>query len=216
MKRQMSWLLQTGRRMRQMVSLCRARAQSPGLSSCSVISIKEKKRLFLLIRRVKAFGRGLHSMAKTGAGVTRAPIIFNQAPLSSWHRHFATERKILVFYEKNEKKGKPSYVMLLGSIKTEFEWVTTVDALHAWSKKMTEITEKKPTQVEERNSKRKVFHHSKLFARCIDGYNAETFLIPTPICQRSNGSLVNKLLVWNEPREPRLVIASPSNEWWTD
>lgn len=42
MKRQMSCLLQTGRRMRQMVSLCRARAQSLGLSSCSVISIKEK------------------------------------------------------------------------------------------------------------------------------------------------------------------------------
>lgn len=58
MKRQMSRLLQTGRRMRQMVSLCRARAESPGLSSCSVISIKEKRRLFRLIGRVKAFGRG--------------------------------------------------------------------------------------------------------------------------------------------------------------
>lgn len=35
------------------------------------------------------------------------PIIFNQAPLSSWHGHFATEKKILVFNgKKMEEKGE--------------------------------------------------------------------------------------------------------------
>lgn len=127
MKRQMSWLLQTGRRMRQMVSLCRARAQSLGLSSCSVISIKEKASVSS-DQKSKSVWQGPHSMAKTGAGVTRAPIIFNQAPLSSWHWHFASERKILVFYEKMEEKGKSSYYMSLSGIKIEFEWATIVDA----------------------------------------------------------------------------------------
>lgn len=46
MKQQMSCLLQTSRRMQQMVSLCWACAQSLWLSSCSVISIQNKNICF--------------------------------------------------------------------------------------------------------------------------------------------------------------------------
>lgn len=85
--------------------------------------LSRKKASVSTDQKTKSVWQGLHSMAKTGAGVTWAPIIFNQAPLSSWHGHFATERKILVFYGKNGRKGKIIlfYVSMCGSIKTEFE-----------------------------------------------------------------------------------------------
>lgn len=73
--------------------------------------------------------------------------------------------------------------------------------MHTWLEKMADIAEKKQTplaEVEESTLNREVHQKSasyKLLVRCINRYNAETFLLPNGTCQSSYGSLANKLLI---------------------